>query len=410
MRLNLLNEGSWKQRLSSMAIPAFALLAMACGGGGGGDTAAAPAAAPAYVRYAALAGAQEVPANASTATGAAIFSVNPSTKVLTGTVSTAGVLATAAHIHEGAAGVAGPVVIALSGGTGGVWTVPASTVLTDAQYAALQANSYYVNVHSAGFPAGEIRGQIDLRVSFASLSGAQETPAVVTSATGYGSLAVNSVTGAVSGSVVTSGITGTGAHIHEGATGVAGGILVTLVDAGGGLWTVPPGTVLTAGQVTSWANGNLYVNVHSAANPSGEIRGQLNLSIPLLQTTTLSGAKEVPANASTATGTATVGLNPFTLELSGGLSTTGITATGAHIHQAAAGVSGPVIIPLNDGGSGTWLVPGGTRFTSDQFASWMAGGLYANVHSAAYPAGEIRGQLGTTGGGTGGGGTGGGGY
>jgi hypothetical protein len=404
------NERTWKQQLVSMAWAAFALLTMACGGGGGGDAAAAAPALPAYVRYASLGGAQEVPPNASTATGVAAFSLNPGTKVLTGTVTTAGLTATGAHIHEGAAGVAGPVVIALTGGTGGVWAVPAGTVLTDAQVAAIQANSYYVNVHSAAFPAGEIRGQINLRVSFATLSGAQETPAVVTSATGYGSLALNPVTGAVSGSVLTSGITGTGAHIHEGATGAAGGILISLVDAGGGLWTVPPGATLTAGQVTSWANGNLYVNVHSSANPGGEIRGQLNLAAPLLQATTLSGAKEVPANASMATGTATVGLNPFTLELSGGISTTGLTATGAHIHQAAAGVSGPVILPLDDGGSGTWLVPSAARLTSDQFASWMAGSLYVNVHSAAYPAGEIRGQLGTTGGGTGGGGTGGGGY
>ncbi|HEX4844797.1 MAG TPA: CHRD domain-containing protein [Geothrix sp.] len=408
MRFPHLQDRPGPRHLAALAFSLFVLVTTACGGGGGGSSAPAPPTAPPYVRYAALSGADEVPANASTATGAATFSVNPATKVLTGTVTTSGISGVGAHIHEGAKGVAGPIVIPLSGGSGGVWTVPAGTVLTDAQYTALQANTYYVNVHSAAYTGGEIRGQIELRVSFATLAGSQETPAVTSTATGFGSLAVNVTTGAVYGSVVTSGITGTAAHIHEAAAGSAGPILIPLTDAGGGLWTVPPGATLTSAQVTSWQNGNLYVNVHTATNPSGEIRGQLNLSVPLTQSASLSGASEVPVTASTATGTGAVGINPITLELSGGLSTTGITGTGAHIHEAAPGASGPIIVPLGDAGGGVWTIPLGTRFTSGQFASWRAGNLYLNVHSAAYPSGEIRGQLG--GSGSAGGGTGGGGY
>lgn len=396
--------------ISTLAFPVLLVMTAACGGGGGGGggTPAAPPAPPPYVRYAALSGAQEVPANASTATGAATFSVDPATKTLTGTVVTSGIVGVAAHIHEGASGVAGPIVIPLSGGTGGVWTVPASTVLTDAQYISLQANTYYVNVHSAAFTGGEIRGQIELRVSFATLTGAQEVPATTSTATGFGSLAVNTVTGAIYGTVVTSGITGTAAHIHEAAAGASGSILIPLTAAGSGIWTVPAGATLTPAQVTSWQNGNLYVNVHTAANPGGEIRGQLNISAAITQTTTLSGANEVPPTPSTATGTGAVGLNPITLVLTGGLTSTGLTGTGSHIHQAAAGVSGPIIVPLTDAGGGAWTIPAATRFTSDQFTSWKGGALYMNVHSAAYPSGEIRGQLGAPA--VGGGGTGGGGY
>ncbi len=381
--------------LSALALFFLFLMTVACGGGGA-SAAASGTVAPPYVRYAGLAGAQEVPANASTATGTATFSVDPATKVLTGTVTTTGIVGTAAHIHEGAPGVAGAVLFPLSGGPGGVWTVPANTVLTDAQYTALQANGYYVNVHSTAFPAGEIRGQIELRVSFANLTGAQETPATASTATGFGSLAVNALTGAVSGSVITSGIVGTGAHIHEAAAGVSGSILIPLTDAGGGVWTVPPGALLTTAQVGSWQAGNLYVNVHSAANPGGEIRGQLNVASPISVTTTLAGSKEVPANASTATGVGSISIDPATLKVSGAVVTTGITGTGAHIHDGAAGISGPVIIPLTDAGGGVWTVPAGSTFTSAQFASWKAGSLYVNVHSAAFPAGEIRGQLAAT--------------
>jgi hypothetical protein len=326
-------------------------------------------------------------------------------------VTTAGITGVSAHIHEGAKGVAGPVVVPLTAGAAGEWVVPSNTVLTDSQYAAFQAYSYYVNVHSTAFPAGEIRGQIEYRASFGILSGAQETPATASTATGYAALAVNATTGAVSGAVITSGIAGTGAHIHEAATGVSGPIIIPLTDAGGGMWTVPAGTVLTPAQLTSWQNGALYVNVHSSANPGGEIRAQLNLAAPLIQTTQLSGAKEVPANASTASGSASIGINPVDLQLCGGVATTGLAGTGSHIHEAAAGVSGPIIVPLSDAGGGTWTVPLGTRLTSGQFSSWMAGSLYVNVHSAAYPGGEIRGQLSNQGGtGGGGGGTGGGGY
>lgn len=390
---------------------AFALLlsfTAACGGGGGGGGSAAPAAPPPIVRVAALSGAEEAVPNASPATGAASFTVDPSTRLLTGTVTTSGMPGVAAHLHEGARGVAGPVVITLSGGSGGVWTVPANTVLTEVQYAALLAGGYYVNVHSAAFNAGEIRGQIDLRASFATLSGSQEVPATASTATGLASLAVNPLTGAVQGRLVTSGITGTGAHIHEGAAGTNGPVLIPLTDAGSGVWTVPAGTTLTSTQVTAWLNGGLYVNVHTAANPGGEIRGQLSLASPVVQSATLSGAAEVPATPSTATGSGAVGINPATLELSGGVGTSGLTGTGAHIHEAAAGVSGPIILPLADGGGGTWTIPLGNRFTSGQFTSWGVRNLYVNVHTAAYPSGEIRGQLGGTS--PGGGGTGGGGY
>lgn len=404
--VRLLGADSW---LSSLLALAFLAIAAACGGGGGGSPVVVNPPPPAYVRYAALSGAQEVPANASVATGSAVFSYDPATKVLTGTVTTTGIVATAAHIHEGAPGVAGPVAIALTGGAGGVWTVPASTTLTDAQYATLQANGFYVNVHSAALPAGEIRGQIELRISFASLTGAQETPGSGSTATGYASLAVNPTTGAVSGTVVTTGIVGTNAHIHEAAAGTAGPVILPLTDAGGGVWTVPAGSTLTAAQVTSWLNGNLYVNVHTAAFPGGEIRGQLNLNVPVIQTTILNGSKEVPANASTATGTASVGLQPFTLEVTGGVATTGLTGTASHIHEGAAGVSGAVAFGLTDGGTGTWLLPAATRLTPSQFDAWRSGNLYVNVHSVAFPGGEIRGQLAAGGTGGGGGGTGGGG-
>jgi len=121
----------------------------------------------------------------------------------------------------------------------------------------------------------------------------------------------------------------------------------------------------------------------------------------------------VPANASTATATGTFSFDPLTLELRGGVVVTGLAGTGAHIHMAAAGVAGPIIVPLVLAADGAWVVPPGTILSAAQFTALRTGGLYVNVHSAAFPSGEIRGQIpadSTGGTGGGGGGTGGGGY
>ena len=106
------------------------------------------------------------------------------------------------------------------------------------------------------------------------LSGAQEVPAVTTAAKGSGTLKVGD-DGMVSGNISTTGIAGTAAHIHNGASGKNGPVIMPLANAGDGAWTVPAGSKLTPEQLKAFQDGSLYVNVHTAANPDGEIRGQL---------------------------------------------------------------------------------------------------------------------------------------
>jgi predicted small secreted protein len=107
------------------------------------------------------------------------------------------------------------------------------------------------------------------------LSGTQEVPPVKTSASGSGTITVGNDK-SVSGSVTTSGVNGTAAHIHTGAAGQNGPVAVPLTKgADGNTWSVPAGAKLTDAQYDAYKAGNLYVNVHSAANKGGEIRGQL---------------------------------------------------------------------------------------------------------------------------------------
>ena len=105
------------------------------------------------------------------------------------------------------------------------------------------------------------------------LSGANEVPPVTTSASGDGAISI-AEDGSVSGSVTTKGVQGTAAHIHMAAAGNNGPVIVPFTKEGD-TYKAPAGAKLNADQLKAFKSGDLYVNVHSAANPNGEIRGQL---------------------------------------------------------------------------------------------------------------------------------------
>ena len=354
----------------------------ACGGAGGGGSSTAK-----VFRSVALNGAQENPAVTTASTGSGVLIIDTESGDVSGSINTFGITGSAAHIHTGTVGANGPVIIPLTQTSTGVWSVPDGAKLTSEQLDAMRAGTLYVNVHTAANPGGEIRGQVGRQVYYATMLGAQEVPANVSTATGTGVYVFDPETKTLSGTVTTS-VTGTVAHMHTGAIGVAAG--VTFPFTGGpGTWTLPA-TVLTDAQVTSLQSGNFYANVHSAAFPGGEVRGQLYLPAKFAN---LSGAQEVPGNSSAASGIGWLSVNPFTKAVAARTETTGITATNAHAHNAAAGVAGPVVLPQTQTSPGIWTSAPTATLTDALLIALMKGELYLNVHSAAFPGGEIRGQL-----------------
>jgi hypothetical protein len=109
---------------------------------------------------------------------------------------------------------------------------------------------------------------------------------------------------------------------------------------------------------------------------------------------TLDGKAEVPATTTTGTGTADVDYDAASKKLSWKLSYSGLTgpATAAHFHgPAEAGKNAGVAVAIPNATSSP--VEGSATLTDAQAADLLAGKYYLNVHTAANPGGEIRGQV-----------------
>lgn len=115
----------------------------------------------------------------------------------------------------------------------------------------------------------------------ATLTIGQEVPAATPPApadeiAGTMTVTLTTATNAISGTMtLTTGSSRvTAAHIHDGDIGAAGGPIITLT-ANGNVFSIPPGTVLTAAQAARFKAGGYYVNAHTLLNTTGEVRGQL---------------------------------------------------------------------------------------------------------------------------------------
>jgi hypothetical protein len=332
----------------------------------GDPFAANPSNAP--VTFAAiLRGDQVRPRNVITgASGYGAVTIDPVTRQAKGCIVTSGIVGSGAQIKDGLAGTDGTTVLTLEGGPV-VWTVPANTLLTDAQIARLSTGAYYLNVSSSSFPGGELRGQLDQQVRSASLSGASEVPPVTGSASGVGYLALKKSTRQFSGLVKATGLSSSivSVALHIGTAGTNGIAIVTLQNSGNGIWEVPINTVLGDAQVASFNNDELYFNVHTSGNIAGEIRGQLLKAAVKVGTASLDGSKAIPPVATQGNGSAKVALNTITGQLSGSLRTDKVSGTLAQIHSGLTTATGPAIVSLTTSSPVTVTPTASISFSQD---------------------------------------------
>jgi hypothetical protein len=342
---------------------------------------------------AALDGAQEAPPVATAGRGWGIVRFDPASSSVRIFVYYEGTTGpgVASHLHVGPVGVSGPIIVPLSPASPNTYT--GTGVLTAANAAALAANGTYLNVHTAAFPGGEVRGQVVPAASTrftGLLTGAQETPPNASTATGTVIAFLHEPDGRVVYDINSTGLVNvTAAHMHQGPTGVAGPIVFGLNGGAGQYCGVSDR--LTAAQITTMKANGMYMNIHTNAFAGGEIRAQLIKDLGDHWSARLNGAQEVPPVPTNGLGDVQMILSPSgLLTLTGAYSGLLGPTILAHIHLGAVGVAGPIVVPISFSG-GTLSA---TFFpTAADLTNLRAGNWYVNVHSTVFSGGEIRGQL-----------------
>jgi hypothetical protein len=237
--------------------------------------------------------------------------------------------------------------------------------------------------------------------------GQHNTPQTSTSATGVGTVVLNAAETQVAVNLRFSGLTGnpTAGQVR-GPAGLSAADDV-IFDFSNVMPAATSGAIpeqtfpVTATQVQRLKSGSFYFKIRTP-NGTGDISGVISL-VEVQYTVTLSGAQEVPAVSSSATGVGTVALNRAEDTLFVNLSFSGLSsnAIAAHIHgPAARGVNGGVVFDLSEG------TPSATAgnipqrmfsITPVQLADLKAKRFYFNIHTTNNIGGEIRGQIDTLG-------------
>jgi CHRD domain/Secretion system C-terminal sorting domain len=371
--------------------------------------------------YGTLSGANEVPAVTTTGMGRIEGIFDPFSRVLAFRVDFSRLTTNvrAAHFHTGAAGANGPVTFDLGpegfpfGATSGEFVKVVT--LSPALAVDLMSGNLYINIHSVQFPGGEVRAQLGYgatppnRIDVSgNLSGAQEVPAVNTPGTGRFEAIFDPASRGLAFRVDFSGLTSNvaAAHFHIGAAGANGPVTLDF-----GPLDFPRGArqgsyvrfvTLTEAQSTALQNGNMYINIHTTQFPGGEIRGQLRYNVSprprvLPVNGRLEGSQEVPAVATPAAGVVTGVYDPGRQLLAIKMNFSGLTTNTlfAHIHRAAAGANGPIVVDFAGfpvgvtSGTFAILVPL-TAALADDLSKGL---LYVNIHSTQFRGGELRAQL-----------------
>jgi hypothetical protein len=387
----------------------FGVLAMfslltACGGGGGDDGSDIPVRTTNYrVDFAPemVIGATAV-SNTITAT-ANISSQQGDGNYAAGNVTVSGISATAVTINEGYAGENGPVVVTLNNAGGGTWNVPVTEVDFDDLYR-LEAAGFYISIQT---PQGELRGQIvpqDWVVSIIEFDADSVVPASTSTGSAKAGLSFNPSTGTYRIRITVSGVSDViAAAIHNAIAGARGDAVINLEQSATNpnVWgsrdinNINADDRFSLSGLNLLASGALYFSIESASNMGGDLRGQIVDDTIVIFNIELSTAQVVGSSVvSDAIGVATVTWTE-TLSRFGVAVNTDITnALGVYVHQGAPGTDGPVLFTLTPDPMlpGNWVLAP-TDLDANATTTFLNDNFYITIQTAAYPGGELRGQL-----------------
>lgn len=355
-----------------------------------------------------LSGDQEVPAVTTDGNGIATLYLNETRDTLCVRLSWFGLSgdANGIHIHHGAMGMNGDVLVNLSGDIDKeqIYGMVTGNDLNPALIADMLSGNTYLNLHTASNPNGEIRGQVMAETDFgyySFLTTSQETDGVMGSmATGLAVMKASRDKKWLWIEVIADSLSEnpTGAHIHWAAEGMSGPVILSLTDLIDGN-RIHGMKEVTPGLVDSLMSGMAYINLHTSMNPAGEIRGQIAKLPTLGFDAVLDKAQETSMvmGMNDPHGVAHFHLYQGLDSLHFLIQVSGMSGdiTGAHLHDGAMGTSGNVLVSLTPFVTGNIItgVVSGAEINPDFISKMLSGEVYLNVHTALNPNGEIRGQV-----------------
>ncbi len=352
---------------------------------------------------------QVVPLSTSLGYGLGIFNLSKDSSTLKYNVVIQGLneAITEVHLNYGTigknGGVAADLTPSLNNGFNVIGDIDnPSAALIDS----LTHGKVYIDFSTATHPIGtELRGQLMNQSKYlyfdAYLNGLQEVPVINTPAFAVASVMLSAAYDTVFYDVVSNGLTGpiTAAHFHAGAPGASGSAVIDILPglAENRITGKIYGSALTADFIKKLITGNLYINLHTAINPDGEIRGQVYRLARQGYTLNLNGVQETPPVTTNAKGSGIVSIDREGGNAHFMIVTDGLTPDAAHFHKQIAGQSGGVMFDLfpyhvNGGTFGYWKSDNAVPFTLAVANAFDSDSVYANFHTPANPNGEIRGQ------------------
>lgn len=394
------------------------------------------------------------------ATGQASISYDPATEMLTitgsfsdlssalfpvGGADSTGTPESAMHVHVAGVGRNGPIAFNLNvvDNGDGSGTFSREIAITPEQRALFADAGYYINLHTTANPSGELRGQLnvdsaqfDIVDATNVMSEDQEVGTVPADGPATGNVEVlfdgltkmlrveGTFSGLSSDLMPVGGTDSAGnpesaIHLHNALAGQNGGIVrnLTVVDNGDGTGSFSGHFTLSDEEIAELRADALYVNLHTTANPSGELRGQLSVGQDVTDIVTngipMSEAQEVGTTVADgpATGEFKATLDADTLILTvtgsfsglssallpvGGMDSAGNAESAIHVHEAPSGSNGPIFRNLSvvDNGDGSGTFSGRFQLASEEEArEFAADQYYVNLHTVDNPGGELRGQI-----------------
>ena len=355
-----------------------------------------------------LDGSNEVPAVVTDARGIISMNYTSNTNELEINFMATGLSGpiTGIHLHNGILGENGPVVENLTSmlvGNSIKVKIQAGDYID-----ALRSGSIYLNVHTETNPGGEIRANLTTMngLYFDSwLNSQQEVPAIESNTYGLAFGKVDANLGEVEVNFVLENGSGElqAAHFHNAALGSNGGVVLNLsdiIDGQSGLTTTP--FAIDAVFLDQFLAGDLYLNIHTEANPSGEARGQIYRVArdgyafdicPDQELHNTSGTEQI-------SGSGIYAINRDMDEAHLMIVANDLTSgfEGAHIHNAPMGENGDVIVNLtdqftNNGVFSYYTEKSDSPVTAGLVEQIQTGNAYINIHTTDNPAGELRGQI-----------------